>query len=162
MIDFFALEHITEPPRRDALYGITDGKPAATTTAGNPDQWGAIVDNKEQLSVNFVAVDHNIELRDERGNLASLCDAMLWREGWVCFVELKDRGKAWIQEAKDQLESTISLFKANHDWLRYTSREAYACNRRHGLYNYSKKEQMAAFHRQTGFRLIIANTITAR
>lgn len=162
-LDFFAKQYVTEPPRTETSFGIIDdGSLSRTTIEGDSAQWDAIVTNVRQLTVHFVPVDHNIEVRRPNGDLESLCDAMLWRDGWVCFVEIKDRHESWISEAVEQLKSTIAVFKASHDWNGYGKREAYACNRRHGRFKASKMQEMNDFRRETGFRLNIVNTITAR
>lgn len=161
--DFFSTSYVTEQPRRDVRFGVVDdGHLARTTVDDHESEWDAVVENQDGLLINFVAVDHNIEVRRSNGELESMCDALLWRERWVCFIEIKDRRDGWIAEAIEQLKSTITVFKLSHDWRTYRCREAYACNRHHGHFHASKMQEMNDFRTETGFRLNIVNTITAR
>lgn len=68
------------------------------------------MDNHYRLKVNFVPVDHCIELRKADGKMDNRCDGCLFYEDTIIFVELKQRkskGSQWIKDGEQQLRSTI-------------------------------------------------------
>ena len=169
-IDFFAQEHQQESPRSDSFFGVNDGVQqngdegmAYTTTEETSKPWNAQVNNPNCQEVQFTPLDHNIVLHPTPSETYSLCDGML-RHGqeWLAFVELKVIGEGWIQHNIEQLQSTILLFHANHDYRQFKHREAYAANRKHPSYHFSHKVQMNEFHSKTKFRLLIQNTLTIK
>lgn len=169
-IDLFAQEHQRELPRNDAFFGVNDGVQlngeegmAYSTTDECSKPWNAQVNNPNCHQVQFTPLDHNIVLHPSPSETHSLCDGMLCHgQEWLAFVELKVVGEGWIQHNIDQLESTISLFHANHDYRQFQHREAYAANRKHPSYHFSHKVQMNEFHSRTKFRLLIQNTIIVK
>lgn len=166
-IDFFDADVFRESPRVDRIFGINDaveegqedGKAYTTTDA--PEHWNVTVRNERQRSITFQPLDHNMEVTDAHGDQYSLCDGMLYTEtyGDIIFVELKSRGKNWIGEDVGQLESTINLFLANHDYALWHKREAYAANNRHPQFKSSHRIEMQQFYNRTHFFLRIVATI---
>ena len=137
---------------------------AYTTNSGQEKNWNAVVVNSKSSEIQFVAVDHNIIIKDSYGDIQSQCDGILYSaKEWLAFVELKDIGKRpWILPAVGQLKSTISFFKANHNYKQFKQRFAYAANKQHPKFQFSKKELMLEFFRETKFRLLIQKEITVK
>lgn len=113
MIDFFPIEHIASSSKRK--FGICDRPaPAADKAyiAENEGQdWIAVVDNHYQIKVNFVPIDHCIELRKENGKMDNRCDGCLFYEDAIIFVELKQRGgkdNYWIKEGEKTIDVPLS------------------------------------------------------
>lgn len=166
-IDFFSKDIFRESPRTDSLFGINDAieegekEGRAYTTTSKEKKWNATVENKENKTVTFQPLDHNIEARDKNGNQYSLCDGMLFTEGYgeIIFVELKNRSKDWVKENIGQLKSTISLFVSNHDYQKWRKRTAYASNNRHPQFMCSHRTEMQDFYNRTHFFLRIVAKI---
>lgn len=169
-VDFFASVYQREQPRKDLVFGLNDADQqnskqgmAYSTTDEADKPWNACVNNKEGHEVLFTPLDHNIIIRPTSSETYSMCDGMLQHgHEWLAFVELKVVGKGWIQDNIRQLESTISLFRENHDYKAFRHREAYAANRRFPTYQFSHKVQMNEFHGRTKFRLLIENSIKVK
>lgn len=169
-VNFFASEYQRENPRNESLFGINDGVHqnqeegvAYTTTDEEHKPWNAVVENNKCQEILFTPLDHNIVVHPVPSETYSLCDGMLTCENeWLAFVELKMQMGDWIQRNIDQLESTIRLFRENHDCDAFKHREAYAANRKHPSYHFSHKVQMNEFHSRTKFRLLIQNTIRVK
>lgn len=81
-------------------------------------------------------------------------------DGKLAFTTLK--GSETVADAIAQLESTIANFSANHVISDYKYRSAYAANRQHPYFQYSKKEEIETFRTHTRFRLNITNTIVLK
>lgn len=169
-VNFFAPIYQRGRARKDSIFGINDGVQqngdegmAYTTTDAVDKPWNAVVENKDAQEVVFTPLDHNIIIHPVPSETYSLCDGMLQRDQeWLAFVELKVQKDNWIQHNIDQLESTIKLFRENHNYALYRHREAYAANVKHPSYHYSHKVQMNEFHSRTKFRLLIQNKITVK
>ena len=161
MIDFFDSKYLTEPARADSQFGICDnGRLAYTTTQGDTAKWIAVVSNEDQRTLQFVPVDHNIVVYNAKGEEMSQCDGMLYAEGnlWLVFVELKDKTRLRYKPY-EQLESTIQLFLANHDYKLFSKRFAYAVNRKHPQFAHSRKDEMQTFYNRYKFRLLFQRNI---
>lgn len=161
-INYFHPQYKREESRADAIFGIyDDGNLAFTTSIENP----IIIEvtNKNCHNIQFTPIDHNI-IVIENGNEQSQCDGMLHialtKE--LIFVEMKDCDKNWISEAVSQLESTINHFSINHVISDFKKRSAYAGNKQHPFFQYSKKELAETFRNQTKFRLNITNKIVIK
>ena len=154
-IDFFAPAYRQEAPRNDAEFGIYDpgnSQPALTTL--DTTAYQAVVKNPNGLSLQFVAVDHNIPINRDNGDAESTCDGMLYVDNqFLSFIELKDRLSGWASEAAEQLQKTIEIFKANHDSETFAKRYAYAANIQHPNFHRSFKEVMQKFRSETKFNL---------
>ncbi len=164
-VNFLAQEHRREPLKSDLLLGICDPvgeRCAYSTTEHGEDKWCAKIHNPDQKSMFFVAIDKNIIIRKDNGDLESTCDGMIFvpetRE--ISFVELKDyRVGGAIADAERQLLSTISYFLANHNYEDFHSRRAYICNPHHPHFAFSARERISEFRKKTHFRLMPQATI---
>ena len=163
-VDFFVEECRTDnisSPR----FGICDpgNHLPACVSHDNEDTWVAVVENQSGKAINFTAIDNCIEIRRENGEMDNRCDAMLTNPDTIIFIELKVQDKDWIHHAVNvQLQSTIDHFKANHAIEKFRRRIAYACNRRHPQFQYSRMELLNEFRRRNGVRLNIVNTIVVK
>jgi hypothetical protein len=130
----------------------------------NPSDWIAIVENFKEIEVTFTAIDKCVEIRklDGSGGMGKRCDGMLTYANCLIFVELKERkakNNVWVGEGEDQLRNTIRVFIENHGIEDYSSRKAYIANKKKPIFQTSQTERMEKFRQETGFRLIIQNTI---
>lgn len=104
-------------PVKDTLFGICDDEDEAAKTpayvdvdVNRQDKWTAIVKNKSEKIISFIAVDNKIEIKRDNGQMENRCDAMLHNDDYIVFIELKDQGKDWIRHAvEDQLVTTINI-----------------------------------------------------
>ena len=161
-VDFFDPQYVKEPPRTDPEFGICDKDGISfTLTDGDPDKWVAVVHNETQAECQYVPVDHNIVVRNKRGEERSMCDGMLYKTdlSWLSFIELKEVRKGWKSKPLEQLESTVQVFLASHDPNSFGHRFAYAVNRRHPRFAYSRKEEMQTFRNKYGFSLLFQRDI---
>lgn len=160
-INFFDITFQKETARTDCEFGIYDpgnNQPAFTTTDVNLYQ--AVVHNPLCHSLLFVAVDHNMDLQRPNGDLESTCDGMMFDDHqYLSFVELKDKGGKWANEAVGQLKNTIRLFTANHRLEDFQRRYAYAVNVQHPVFNRSFKQIMQQFKTETKFVLRMGRII---
>ena len=160
-INFFDKKYQTEPARSDAEFGICDPgntQPAFTTT--NSQLYQAIVNNEEAQILQFVPIDHNLNICRSNGDLVSTCDGMLYNDtSYIAFIELKDKESAWASEAVEQLRTTIGLFCSNHNINGFRRRFAYASNVKHPYFHKSFKEVMQQFTAETRFILRFGTVI---
>lgn len=165
-VNFFAQQYRKEPLKKDAVLGICDPDgefPAFTTTEHGCDKWCATIYNNERKEIQFIAIDKNIDIRKSDGNQESRCDGMIFiadtRE--LSFVELKDyRVGGYISSAEEQLLKTLEYFLANHNYIDFHNRKAYACNPTHPHFAYSARQRIREFYKLTHFRLMPQATIT--
>lgn len=155
-VNFFEDKYIKEDYRNDSEFGLCDDGKIAYSDSSNNINWIATVANTKNKDILFTPVDHNIIVKVD-GDKLSQCDGMMTSKkgDMIIFVELKTGQKIWMQEAIEQLKSTISLFNKNHPTNIYSLKNAYAVNRRHPSFQYSKKNDMLEFKNKTGFRLLI-------
>ena len=162
-VDFFDSQLLVEDPRTEYLFGINDGDSDAELkelrrayTLSEGDGWNAIVHNKDQAQLQFTPLDHNVPLD-------GLCDGILYTceepSSQLVFIELKSKGKRWIQEGIGQLKKTISIYQAGEGCRRFSKCKAYLCNNRHPHFQYSQKEEMQRFKQETSMRLYIERDI---
>ena len=162
-VDFFDSQLLVEDPRTESLFGINDGDSDAELkelrrayTLSEGDGWNAIVHNKDQAQLQFTPLDHNVPLD-------GLCDGILYTceepSSQLVFIELKSKGKRWIQEGIGQLKKTISIYQAGEGCRRFSKCKAYLCNNRHPHFQYSQKEEMQRFKQETSMRLYIERDI---
>ncbi|MBD2139796.1 hypothetical protein H6F32_20140 [Anabaena sp. FACHB-1237] len=146
-------------------FGICDDSPSENPAYINIDdysKWIAIVENNQEIDVIFTAIDNCIKILRSDGTMDNRCDGMLTYNNNLIFVELKTRkyrNSVWIKEGVDQLKSTISVFISNHDLAIYKSIIAYIANSKKPHFQSSQITRMQTFKKETGFRLIIQNTI---
>jgi len=129
----------------------------------NKHKWIATVTNNSQKHIGFIAVDNNIEIKRENGDMENRCDAMLHNEDYIIFVELKDKRDNWIRDAvEQQLLTTINIFKSCHDISKFRHRLAYVCNKKHPCFATSHKEDIQKFKNEHDVRLIIGSDIVLK
>ena len=124
-------------------------------------KWIAIVENNQEIEVIFTAIDNCIEILRSDGTMDNRCDGMLTYNKHIIFVELKERNfrNKWVGKGEEQLKNTINVFIANHDLAIYKSKKAYIANNKKPNFQSSQITRMDKFKDETGFRLIIQNTI---
>jgi hypothetical protein len=163
-IDFFET-NCQEPSKSDKTFGICDdgnGTPAYTDTA-DATKWVAKVVNENETDVAFTAIDNCIVLLREGTNEEERsCDGMLTTAQSLYLVELKDKEKNWIADAKEQLENTIRLLSENHDISNFRYKKAFACNKKHPHFRVIDNAEQRKFFRQTGFRIDIQAEISVK
>ena len=162
-VDFFDSQLLVEDPHTESLFGINDGDSDAESkelrrayTLSEGDGWNAIVHNKDQAQLQFTPLDHNVPLD-------GLCDGILYTceepSSQLVFIELKSKGKRWIQEGIGQLKKTISIYQSGEDCRRFNECKAYLCNNRHPHFPFSQKEEMQRFKQETSMHLYIERDI---
>ena len=159
-INFLAKEHWREPLKRDILLGLCDPEGercAYSTTEHGREKWCATVHNPNRKTMCFVAIDKNMDIRKENGDLESTCDGMIYipKTREISFVELKDyRVGGALAEAEKQLMSTLRYFLFNHNYKDFHSRNAYICNPHHPHFAFSARDRISEFRKKTHFRLM--------
>lgn len=151
-------------------FGICDDPPPAKTPAylsedgNNEANWIATVFNKDEKKVDFHAIDHCIEIpkASEPEKQESRCDGLLVVEDYYKFVELKDcklTNKEWRKKGKQQLETTIAIFKNNNPTIASRNISAQLCNKKH-LSTIIYQDAQDHFFDETGIILEIKPSIT--
>lgn len=154
-MSFFDYAEKVEPVQE---FGIRDdGKKSSELPVyldyENKKDWNATVVSENRSDFNFIPVDNRIPYYDKQGNERKRCDAMVYTDQTVVFIELKDQMHNWFDDAVEQLKSTIEHFD-NVDGLdKFRFKKAYACNKEHPNFNYHYKERMQQFYRDTGVTL---------
>lgn len=143
-----------EPAIKHAKFGICDDQDGtkAYTNITDDNKWVATVINPAQRVIVFTAIDACIIKGDEalgRGR----CDGMLTSSEHLYFVELKDQMSRWISDAIDQLESTIQFFTQYHDISAFRHKKAFACNKKHRVFQEIDNELNKKFFRKYRVRL---------
>lgn len=165
MIDFFPKKEVTSSSCR--RFGICDTPAPSTLKAYIAERegknWIAIVENGYRIKVNFVPIDHCIELLKPDNKMDSRCDECLFYEQTIIFVELKQRkgkGNHWIKDAEQQLRITIGHFEKEEQAQNFQTKKAYIANSEKPLFNSARAERMDNFFSDTGYILRIENKIT--
>lgn len=147
-------------------FGICDDPPPFQNPAyldtDDGRKWIAVVINEEKKEVTFTAIDHCIELKDDRARMLSRCDGALTFDSTVIFVELKERdskGVGWIKDAEKQLRSTIYHFEKNDESDDYKAKVAYIANSQKPKSRDSQRDRMSKFFEDTGYVLRIERRI---
>lgn len=138
-------------------FGIIDPKPACIDEdTAHESQWIAKVNNPSGYTVKFLPVDQAMKIESTKGQQESTCEGILFYphpdHNAIIFIELKEVRKG-TSGAVSQLENTILLFAANHDLHAYKKRCAFAVNRKHPHFNYSRKTQCQEFWNKYRVRL---------
>lgn len=157
-MDFFDLKCRSTSSRKK--FGIVDGKPARIDE-DNGANWAAVVNNQSGKSINFQAVDHCLKVNKPDGKPAKRCDGFLFYENKVIFIELKESGRKgnnWIEEAEQQLRSSIDHF-GKYESDDFTSKEAIIANRKKPYFGSTQTIRMEKFLRDTSYLLEIKSRI---
>lgn len=126
-------------------------------------RWIGIVENPDGKKIEFFAIDNCIEIKKPNGTDQSTCDGVLKENSNLIFIELKERktGKSrWFKKGREQLTSTIEVFKQNNDISNYTSVKAFICNKLRPLSHSGKAANIQKFYDDTGFILKDQQKIT--
>lgn len=144
---------LCDDPNEDPAYIDTD--------IDDCSKWIATVENNQEIEVIFTAIDNCIEILRSNGEKENRCDGMLTYNNHLIFVELKEKNyrNNWVVKGEKQLKNTINVFIANHDLEIYKSKKAYIANNKKPTFQSSQITRMDKFKDETGFRLIIQNTI---
>ncbi len=157
MTDFFnpACQH---PAINVVRFGLCDDVTrGAYPDASHPADWIATVVNDNQRDVVVTAIDKCV-ITDGQLLGVPRCDAMLTTSDILYLVELKEQRKRWRSGAKAQLLSTIQLLEARHQLSGvYSTKMAYACNRRQPFVTLTFDEQLE-FH-ALGYKLDLNATV---
>lgn len=139
-------------------FGLCDDPPPAKNPAyineDIPENWIAEVENKEEISVDFHAIDNCIEILRPNGEKESRCDCMLHYKNSLVFAELKERGySGWISKGSKQISNTIKIFKENHNINDFDKVQAYICNKQRPLAIIGSNATVQKFKDETGLTL---------
>ena len=162
MIDFFPEENKTTSSKK--RFGICDETPPpyAYIDEFNGQYWIAVVENFYQETINFIPVDHNIEIRRPNNEMDNRCDGFLYYDKTIIFVELKtaaSKNKYWIDDAEKQLQVTIGHFENCKQANDFEVKKAYIANNAKPKFRVSMIERMDNFYYDTGYILRIENRI---
>jgi hypothetical protein len=146
-----------ETPHNYEYFGVCDGinEGIAETDISKEKKWIATVSNKRQHEFTFTAVDHCISLVRPDGNYDKRCDCIITYKDNIVFIELKDVSGNWINNAIEQLATTITYYSKNIAFDQYKKKRAFACNKRRPQFEYSKKEKIQRFYNTYNVRLFI-------
>jgi hypothetical protein len=144
----------SEPVRTDAKFGICDDQDGekAYSTINTPEQWIATVKNDHTIKLVFTPIDNCLIKGHELIGIRR-CDGILTSTQHLYFIELKNQSKNWIANAIEQLESTIVLFKENHNIDVFKHKKAFACKKRHRHFQEIDNELNIAFFRKYKVRI---------
>lgn len=157
-IDFF--KECCKSNSNKNKFGLCDDSTPVTNPAyideHNTEKWIGIVNNKNEYSLDFFAIDNCVEIFRLNGKMESRCDGLLCHGKRMIFIELKSRkkkGSTWLTEGRGQLKTTIKIFKDNVDINSYDSIEAYVCNQLKPHANQGHSVQIQKFKDETGINL---------
>ena len=150
-------------------FGLCDDPPPAKNPAyideSDDTKWIAIVENNQENTITFTAIDHcnEFEFPKKGGNAGEIgkrCDGVLTIDAKIVFVELKERRYGgWAEGADEQLRSTIDFFSQHSDAKKYSTRQAYIANSMRPRANTIHQQRMDKFLNDTGYDLKIENRI---
>lgn len=152
----FLVNTCKEPARTDSVFGLCDDQNGqkAYSTIDNAGKWIATVKNDKNIELVFTPIDNCLIKSYELEGIGR-CDGLLTSPDHLYFIELKDVAKNWVSEAVEQLESTINLFKENHDINAFRHKKAFACNKQHRYFQEVDNEFNLAFFRKHKVRIDI-------
>jgi len=144
-------------------FGLCDDQTAspAYISSAEAEHWVAVVENPEQQTIEFYAIDHCLDLYNAAGNMESRCDGLLRQANHqLIFVELKAAKRGpWLADGRKQLANTIKHFRAVHDIKQYKKVTAYICNSARPRESSNQQVAMRMFKDLTGITLRTKNTI---
>lgn len=114
------------------------------------DAWDAHVCCNNRSDYSFIAVDNNIPLTrvGKSGNqeTTNRCDAMLFTQQTICFIELKNERNAYLPHAIEQLGATIDAF--GFEIKKFKCKKAYVCNKRRPQFHSSFSRVQSDFYKK--------------
>ena len=162
-MDFFNAQCQSGPHTQD-LFGVCDDQAGQaayvdTNPANAEQKWIARIENSQKIPVTFTAIDKCV-IQDGDALARGRCDAMLTTDRLLYLLELKDQRSDWRQHAYEQLESTIRFLRDAHpvELNRFSSKKAFACNRRHPSFVVQEPELKRRFSIY-GFRIDTQATV---
>jgi hypothetical protein len=161
-IDFSIPACVTET--NEAVFGICDDSPPSIDPAylsfQNAEEWIAWVDNDQNKTVTFTAIDHCVEILRPNTEKESSCDGMLSYDKTIKFVELKDRNySGWLGKAIDQLQITIKIYKADVGMAAFDKYFAFVANKQRPFFKGANSSLSQRFEDETGFILRVEHVI---
>lgn len=156
-IDFFETTCKEQEEIAHQKFGICDDENGkkAYINIDDTDKWIAIVNNENQIKIEFTAIDNCIEVfKDGTNDKESSCDGMLTFDKSIYLVELKNQGTGgWLTKAISQLRNTIKLLVNKNSLKEIQYKKAYACNKKHPNFQVIDVERKRKFYNETGFRI---------
>lgn len=135
-VNFYEKSVLVIPVEKFGLVDPDDkkGKFPAFVSYDLKDKWNATVICNNRNDYKFIPVDNCLNItikKNGKEETASSCDAMLYTQKTVCFVELKEdkKGGEWLSHAVNQIENTINFF-GEEELNKYEYKKAYICNTR--------------------------------
>jgi hypothetical protein len=155
-IDFFV--NACKSTSNNNEFGLCDDPAPANNAAyideKNKSNWIGIVKNVHNYEIEFIAIDHCIDIRKPDGSLESRCDGVLSFENNLIFVELKCRGYgSWLKKGREQLTNTINIFKLHYDISKYNVVFGNVCNSLKPQSHVGHATNIQQFYDATGFVL---------
>ena len=160
-------DHVTDAAEfglRDKLDVPGQPKTRAYLDVDNPANWIARVSNTLQYKVAFKGVDncilmHRPTVPDVPAEREKSCDGILFYEGNIVFVELKERNHQWLENGIKQLKATISAFNQADALDDYRQRIAYVANSKRPVFQKGHQRFIDSFTGETGVVLRIQATL---
>lgn len=149
----------------EKIFGLRDHalrRPAYIDFLGaNRKHWIAVIINKQQYDVRFVAVDHCIPFPRLNNKKVKRSDGALFYNSTAVFVELKERSnqRKWLSVGEAQLKNTIRHFEASDASVLYPIKRAYIANRKLPRFNKANTRRSEDFFEETGYVLRVQNSI---
>ena len=160
-VDFFSYAEAVPTKKEFAICDDHDQKPVRIEHVGDSEHQVLVISNNRS-DYNFIAVDHAIPLKKDDGSDDKICDAILFTQRTVCFIEIKCWRKGpWIKTAAEQVVHTIKHFDKNHPEDGHRLRDVYLCNwkKRKKLLNEPYMELKNDFFQDHKAHLYISNKI---
>lgn len=158
-LDFFD-KSCQEAPLNDRNFGLCDDQDGLKAYIDKIDKrkWIAEIKNDKNLLLVFSAVDKCV-LQDNQFKNYGRCDAMIFSNDHLYFIELKNERKQWISDALNQLEDTIRLFQKYHDVDNFRHKKVFACNKQHRPFKIIDHETKSKFFKKYKFRIDIQTNV---
>jgi len=142
--------------RRFGLYDPEDKTPVKVVDFDS-DLSNAKVINEREIEIHLTAIDNCIIVNRENGEMDNRCDAMMYYESVLLFIELKNKRDSWQAEGLNQIESTVKrMIEEDSDFFYgFKKRMAIVANRKNQFpsFHESNKEQREYFSLKYKMRL---------
>ncbi|MEQ1733296.1 MAG: hypothetical protein ABL940_06460 [Bacteroidia bacterium] len=151
------------------IFGLCDDSTPNSKTPAyidntNKSNWIATVINKQNLLVEFYAVDNCRGTLNKDGNSESECDGILrYKTNTLVFVELKNKKSNWLKSGAEQMSITIQYFKQKKTEDNYIIKNC-LCNKKHPKFSLNDRVVSTAdielkFKKETGIALHVSTEI---